>query len=260
MTDELNQFLWFIQERELIRIRKETGMPKPWTTDPILQQYRFCNVNRSDDTVSRWIYENWIQPYEHHPLIVEAIVIARMINWPDTLAEIGFPDVGQDWVEYADRIRARINRGEKTWTGAYMITAEMDGTPKEISVCKTVATVQNLVIPNHCRQAWVELQKLPRIGSFMAAQFVADLKRTKVLGQANDSWDFCAPGPGSQRGLNYILSTPNKEWKQPEFNMEVNKLQGFLPLMLDAQNTQNCLCEFSKYVRGTSRSKYPGAA
>lgn len=254
----LDAFVWFVKEREAIRVKKESGEPKPWTNDLTLQQYRFCNIRRQDDKVSRWIFDNWIQPYEFHPLIVEAIVVARMINWPDTLAEIGFPDESQDWTEYAGRIRARINRGEKTWTGAYMITAEHDGTLKEVSVCRTVAAVKNLTLINHCYKAWMELQRLPRIGSFMAAQFVADLKRTHVLGRAPDAWDFCAPGPGSQRGLNYVLNTPNKEWKQSEFNMEVNKLQGYMPFLLDAQNTQNCLCEFAKYVRGSSRSTYNG--
>lgn len=92
----------------------------------------------------------------------------------------------------------------------------------------------------------------------MAAQFVADLKRTWLLGNARDVMTFCAPGPGSQRGLNILLGTPNKEWKQPDFQEEVNKLRDRIPLIIDAQNVQNCLCEFSKYMRGSSRSTYPG--
>lgn len=256
----INQFLWFIKEREAIRRKKEAGEPKPWTQDPILQQYRFCNVYREDDKVSRWIYENWIHPYEDHHNLIPAIVLARMVNWPDTLAEIGFPvEEGPiDGCDYGDRIRTRINRGDKTWTGAYMITAEMDGTGKEVSVMKTVCTVQNLVLRDTCRDMWEEFQRLPRIGSFMAAQFVADLKRTKYLGSAPDAMTFCAPGPGSQRGLNLLLDTPDKEWKQPAFEDEVNKLRDVIPLIIDAQNVQNTLCEFSKYVRGSSRSTYPG--
>lgn len=253
-----NKFLWFINERESIRKLKEIGHPKPWTDDPVLQAYRFCNVYREDDTVSKWIYENWIRPNEYHHNLLGAIVLARLINWPDTLDEIGFPHKWDKHL-FANLIRDRMDRGDKTWTGAYMITAEADGTPKEVSVCKTVdAAMNDSWDTDLCYQTWQDLKTLPRIGSFMAAQFVADLKRTHYLGNARDAMTFCAPGPGSQRGLNLILNTPNKEWAQPAFEEEVNKLRDGIPLIIDAQNVQNCLCEFSKYIRGSSRSKYPG--
>lgn len=251
-----DKFVAFIHERERIRLAKEAGQPKPWTTDPVLQSYRFCNVNRNDDKVSRWIYDNWILPNEHDPLLPKAILLARMINWPDTLEEIGFPWVWEP-EQYALRIRDRINRGEKTWTSAYMITAEPNGNPKEVSVCETVSEL-NFPLRKTCIDVWYQLQRLPRIGSFMAAQVVADLKRTEYLGRARDFETFCAPGPGSQKGLNLILNTDGKEWKQHEFQDEVNKLRDIVPFGLDAQNTQNCLCEFSKYIRGKSRSKYDG--
>lgn len=254
----IDQFLWFIKGREAIRRKKEAGEPKPWTDDPVLQSYRFCNVYREDDKVSRWIYENWIAPNEYHPNLLGAVILARMINWPDTLEEIGFPDEW-DKFRYAAKIRARMNRGDKVWTGAYMITAESNGSPKEVSVCKTVdEAMSDTWDTDTCRQTWLDFQSLPRIGSFMAAQFVADLKRTRYLGNAVDVMTFCAPGPGSQRGLNLLLDTPDKEWKQPAFEDEVNKLRDRIPLIIDAQNVQNCLCEFSKYIRGYSRTTYPG--
>lgn len=59
---------WII-EREKIRIKKETGEPFPWTEDPILKAYRFCNVRREDDTVTKWIAENIRKPYEKHRML-----------------------------------------------------------------------------------------------------------------------------------------------------------------------------------------------
>lgn len=253
------KFVNFIIERETIRVLKELGEPKPWTTDPVLQNYRFCNINRNDDTVSKWIYDNWILPNEEAPgYLPRAILLARMINWPDTLDEIGFPC---PWHKkaYSDRIGHRMARGEKTWTGAYMITANSNGESKGVSVCETVDRL-NFELETTCLKVWSQLQTLPRIGSFMAAQVVADLKRTEYLGNAMDYITFCAPGPGSMKGLNLVLGLPlDKQWNQPMFESEVNKLRDVVPYQLDAQNTQNCLCEFSKYIRGSSRSKYPGA-
>lgn len=256
-TDERFKLNWFINERENVRILKESGDPKPWTNDPVLQQYRFCNVNRNDDTVSKWIYENWIRDNERHPNLPRAILLARLINWPDTLAELGFPHVWDPkWVTSV--VRSRLHRGHKTWTGAYMITAEHDGTDKIVSVCKTVDAL-DFELKKSCLEVWKQLQALPRVGSFMAAQVVADLKRTFYLGGSRDYWHFCAPGPGSMKGLNKVLGLPETmEWSQPEFQVEVNGLQRYIDKLLDAQNVQNCLCEYYKWTRGSSRSKYPG--
>lgn len=249
---------YYMIERENVRELKELGKPKPWTDDPILRRYRFCNVRRNDDKVSRWIYENWIAPNEGSHSLVQAIILARMVNWPDTLEEIGFPE---PWDEdkVAQAIRARMDRGDKTWTGAYMITAESNGNPKEVSVCKTVSESQWLILPYSCIDAWKALKTLSRVGSFMAAQFVADLKRTYILGNAVDRDVFCAPGPGSMKGLNLLLGLDlYTNWSQPAFQKEVNELKDVLPYQLDAQDIQNNLCEFYKYCRGSSRSTYPG--
>ena len=162
-----------------------------------------------------------------------------------------------------DKIAERMQRGEKTWTGAYMITAEHDGTPKHVSVCKTVDAL-HYDLGHTCLSAWVQLQLLPRIGSFMAAQVVADLKHTHVLRFASDVLTFCAPGPGSQRGLAILLGVKEQDWPQPQFQALVSTLADPIThgtgLILDNQDIQNCLCEFSKYVRGSSRSRYNGYA
>ena len=58
---ELNSYgayLYFVAERELVRHRKESGTPGPWTDDPVLQQYRFTNVRRRDDRMTKWFIEH----------------------------------------------------------------------------------------------------------------------------------------------------------------------------------------------------------
>jgi len=92
----------------------------------------------------------------------------------------------------------------------------------------------------------------------MAAQIVADTKHAGVLLHAKDWNTFCASGPGSQRGMNRVMSLPrDKSWKEDEFRLRVCELQDALaPMFLsmgwpapDAQDVQNVLCEFDKYER-----------
>ncbi len=63
----LLEFMEFVYERHLIYVRRRDGMPKPWTDDAILQNYRFCNVYRELDTVTQWIAKNWRAPMAEDP-------------------------------------------------------------------------------------------------------------------------------------------------------------------------------------------------
>src|SRR2546423_1636561 len=45
----------WISERTAIHTKKEAGHPPPWTDDPVLREWSFCNVRREDDRVTRWI-------------------------------------------------------------------------------------------------------------------------------------------------------------------------------------------------------------
>lgn len=45
----LDEFWWFCEERERIRIAKEAGKPRPWTGDEILNKHKFTNIDRLHD-------------------------------------------------------------------------------------------------------------------------------------------------------------------------------------------------------------------
>jgi hypothetical protein len=87
-----NAFFNFINERHAIYLNKESGADFPWSEDEILTKYSFCNVFRELDTVTKWVRQNWCTPYMDHPNVPFAMAVARQINWPSTLEEIGFPD------------------------------------------------------------------------------------------------------------------------------------------------------------------------
>ena len=52
-----NDFIWFIKEREKIRVQKEAGLPRPWSSSPVLDYCRFTNINRFHDRGSLLILD-----------------------------------------------------------------------------------------------------------------------------------------------------------------------------------------------------------
>lgn len=269
ITKNLETLRYWITEREAIREAKEAGYPPPWTDDPILKEYRFCNVHREDDKVTRYLRKQWYPQRDPHCTwtLVRGALLARLVNWPPTLDLLPFPNEDKwDDREFCYTIKGLMDSGKKVWTGAYMITADYTGAAKYVSVAQTVEAMSKDLMPSshELQPLWVALQKLPRVGSFIAAQVIADVKYyPPYLGNqagtgARDWMTFCAPGPGSMAGLNWLYGTPNAVWKIKDFQDAVNALRDQVRdlIIVDAQDMQNCLCEVFKYQRGHSRSRY----
>lgn len=253
-----DDLLFWVGERERIRLKKEEGQHPPWTYDPILQQYRFCNVHREDDRVTKWIHENWLLPNEEHRNMEFAMGIARMVNLPETLEDIGFP-YSWDPQHFIDAIAFRKRQGLKTWTSAYMITGgySAGGEPKEVIIARVLQGLwDNLKHAPIKKGDTLEHMSVvitcPGIGSFLTGQIIADAKWASKHRDAKDWWSWCVPGPGSVKGLNYLLGHDDRKgYTIEEFQREVWKVQSALEAAghaLDAQNTQNVLCELSKYI------------
>lgn len=274
----------FIKARHDIWVARDAGKPKPWTKDPILQSYRFCNVYRELDKVTKHIALTWRDTNADQADLWFAMVVARKINWPASLVEIGYPVPWKRGI-FEGAMAHRALRGEQLEGGAYMITAgvgeKWKGVPKYKFLAGEVFTPMwnkraeirpregDTLAAFHARL----MEHGNTVGSFIAAQIVADMKYVKPLKNASDWWTWAAPGPGSERGLNRVFTRGVDEKWNPklwldiltELRMKIDPLikKAGMPF-LHAQDLQNCLCEFDKYERvrlgeGKPRSKYQGA-
>lgn len=271
--DSTARFINFIIERQSVFIKKSEGREKPWTDDIILQNYRFCNVHREDDAVTVWIRDNWRYPHYYEPDVWFAMAVARLVNWPGTLARVGYP---VPWgLTARQRFLDAFDFEGKNWSSAYLVA-----TGGQVTLSKQVWIAENVLDPlwknKYMMEGCTTLESFHRglthfkgFGSFMAAQVVADVKYTELLAFAPDWGTWSAPGPGSLRGMKRIfpgLSVNEKSWESLMIPLQ-EKVSGF---MVDAfgegvhaQDVQNCLCEFDKYERvrlkqGFPRQKYKG--
>lgn len=268
--------LYWMREREAIRLRKEAGQPRPWTEDPILDEWRFCNVDRCDDVVTRWIFKNIIGGHRGSPVLWFNLLVARLVNWPPTLAEVGYYD---DWrpEHFAATLRARGARGEKVWTGAYMVPGAPAGLDKPGHLAESFSSIwakrHEAPRGGTCADWAAFIGKTKSVGDFMVNQIVTDMKYTPDLERAPDRGTFFLAGPGTQRGLNRMLGRPlNAKWAQREAQAALLELRAAITeaqpssarVLEDLNNLGNVLCETDKYFRvmlgeGTPRARYAPA-
>lgn len=293
--NEIKKFFAYANERERIRISKESGAPKPWTKDEILLQHRFCNVFREDDKVTRWFRDNIRQPLRNDPTVLLATFAFRFFNLPSS-AEVMLDHGGlevfktENWLKNAKSIARGIKKNKQKVTGAYMTKTptgldKTDGCMQVIKwfiegcVAPPEALAKHLVNNQFTLKQTTEwLSEAPFMGPFCAYEVVTDLYHTYLLENASDIMTWANPGPGAARGLSRMCGEDKTALKRNRA-ADVTLMQELMHDLLilsrlssnwlfprdwDMRTVEHTLCEYDKYERtrqgqGQPRSRYQGA-
>ncbi|KKK73085.1 hypothetical protein LCGC14_2897370 [marine sediment metagenome] len=280
---QLRQYFRTARERYNIYLRRTsvdrlTGKdePPPWTKDPIFLKYKFCNVFREQDKVTVWLRENWREPYADHPNLPFAMALARLINWPPTLEEIGFP---KRW--NPDKVLGVLHRrkdeGKKIYTGAYLLGSCPKGQERAIYLVHSVLSPLHQVVyaplnsNSTLKSTWEWFRSQRGIGDFLAYEIVSDLRHTKYLRDAPDIMTWANAGPGALRGLTRLWGYQPKTRQISGYAFpKKNALEAMQTLLAKSQEqearwglhappwempswemreVEHHLCEFDKYER-----------
>lgn len=259
----VSKFMYWIEERHKIYLRKKSGQPRPWTKDRVLDMYKFCNVFRENDRVTVWIADNWRDPCKDLEDIWFYMAIARFINSTNTLAKLPPPSKNWSASKLENSLTSIRSSGDKVFGGAYIISTSGASRKKVEYVVHDILTPlwndRRILRPtkNDTLQSFANrLSPYRGMGSFMVGQVVADIKYTPPLLMADDWGTFALMGPGSRRGMNRLLGMDKRkalqydEWLENLLTLrETVNAKHILPSPIHAQDMQNCLCEFDKYMR-----------
>ncbi len=272
--------VYWITERYAIKLRKDNNDGPPWTGDPNMANVRYCNVHREDDKVTKWFRKNWNSWDDP----AWKFVLGRMINYVPTLesmalhSEIIDDADGTDLAGIKEGLKALRSTGVKIFTSVYTISTCGKSMDKiDYVVDWVVAEVRKLEDRRpfdyiSLEETHKNLTTVDGLGQFLSAQVIADMKNTTghPLVSAPDWWSWCASGPGSIKGLAAFF--PGRNITPKNFHENFKECRALVdPLVPDyipsihAQDFQNCLCEFSKYMRvknenGHVRNKYRSVA
>jgi hypothetical protein len=262
-----------MRERHAIYEKRTAGLPAPWTKDPILSQYRFCNVYRELDKVTIWIAKNyrakstpWDMPF--------AMYVARMINRIETMELLGLPRPTKAWLAHAAKVLNELDdSGLQVYGAAYIMTAggrpgrKIDFTLEcfedvaehyQSFRCGMGGSVDNI---------WSKLLGWPGCGRFIAYEIATDLRHTLVYDQGLSHLSWANPGPGAVRGINRLLGLPFRQRHAPieayidaiSILTELANAENRLAHMLrfEARDIEHSLCETDKYLRALNGDGKP---
>lgn len=273
----LTDFWWFVNERHRMYIKKTSGAPKPWTEDPALRDWKYCNVFRTLDTQTKALIAHYIlNPNATPQEIIFNTFVFRAFNWHDTYLVIGGWQTSWNKEEVLNILDKRDGRGIKLTSGAYMIRGR-EGMPKYESIVQTLTDVWDGIesltedIMQQPQLQWAYQMIMDKHfwgwGPFTIYQICLDLSYSKVLEHPLDINTWCEFGPGAKRGLREIWPelTLTSEWMiEASHDLwldQVKYREDHVPEMT-LQDIEFCLCELSKYRRikagGRSKERYAG--
>ncbi|MCI9084583.1 MAG: hypothetical protein HFH46_03070 [Bacilli bacterium] len=267
-------YWYFAYERQNIFWKKLNNSPAPWTEDPILQTYKFCNSYRVNDRVSQYLLKNVIynkKTYSKESMLFR-IILFKLFNKESTweLLIDNFNDITLDNFkpkEYSKVLENAISNGIKIYNDAYISCANKafgydrkhDNHLSLLNKMFNIDKIQNKILKcKTMEEAFNIIKSYPLIGNFMAYQLVTDINYSDIVNWKEN--EFTVAGPGSLRGIKkcfidkgkytnediirYMYEHQDEEFKR--LGLDFKKI-GNRPLQLI--DCQNIFCELDKYCR-----------
>jgi hypothetical protein len=208
----LQKFFATAMERQIIYCLKELGTPKPWTEDSQFNTWYFCNVFRTQDTVTKWIIKNICEKYVDDTTLWKKVIIARRLSRIESLEAVrvggGFEDIS-----LAKPILQKMAAlGQPIITNAFVmgIPDPSLGTNKIDYIFNLLDFYQKSCVPavDFCisiEHAVDVLKMAPNMGGFLSYEVATDFTYCgQYLANAPDKNTWANPGPGCVRGANYV--------------------------------------------------------
>jgi hypothetical protein len=266
----------FASSRQAAFEARLAGQSWPWSTDPILQMYKFCNVFRAADRVSQYMIrdvaygqDSETTPHDRVFQIVAFRTFSKIGTWRAVIAELGgaprLDHLRSGAFEQAlDRVKARSGG---LYTGAFILCASKAFGFDE-KHRNHVALFRHMFLESACaerilqaptlRDLVVLLESFPLIGPFMAYQTAIDINYSKLTDFSEN--DYTQAGPGALRGLKKAFTdlgdySPSDTilWMVDQQADEFARLElpfrGLFGRPLHGIDCQGLFCELDKYCR-----------
>jgi alpha-glutamyl/putrescinyl thymine pyrophosphorylase clade 1 len=263
----------FAAERQAVYLRRLSDHCGPWTTDPVLRNYRFTNVYRAADRVSQYLIREILYREGRSQSPIELFfrtLLFKLFNKIETwcylerlLGPLSWQSTDLNRISLA--LGALRSRGERVYSAAYIMPSPAFGHERKHDnhLALLARMIEDglpaqLVKALSLRAAYEMIRPYPGLGPFLAFQYVIDLNYSTMLDF--DEADFVVAGPGALDGIAKCftdigrLAPPDVIYhmvdrQQDEFARLGLRFDGLFGRPLKPIDCQNLFCEISKYAR-----------
>lgn len=286
IPEKLQQFYDFICERQNVWYNRHVKKKdSPWTEDPILQKYRFCNAYRELDGGTTYIIDRVLnQDFSDEKKFLN-VVAYRFFNIRGLFENV-FPDVldpeTYHWKTYEPILDEYRKSGKSIFSDAYLISqyafdVDYRRSDKHVQVLLILQDIVDRFKELDWLNVWKSaetaeeqlklLQSIHLVGPFLSGQIMLDLGYAGITKFGNDDWLIVGPGAyGGLCVLNgflpyegqnisekkqvemvYWLRDNQAKYMNPKWSRIRHKGSYCKSKYLCVMDIQNCLCEFFKY-------------
>ncbi len=249
----------FAHERLSIWQKKISNAPMPYTNDPILQRYRFCNVFREFDKQTIAIHTTLNPLRDDFPLWLLNMFYCRMVARPETIESVGLlsfdPEKNR---ELYDRLMASSRPRYGTPYVFPVSTIQKSSTPnRERFICEYLPSIMQKIAGEI--ESWRAMSVLGGVKRTLPVfGFNLEFLWTEVLidiaYQYPDRIDLFAAfpiGPGSiptMQMINGAADFVDLAMRLRSIPFETGITIDGVPLRLSVENWEGIGCEFRKYT------------
>lgn len=269
-------FYWeFAAKRQRAFLRRYAGEDGPWSDDPILQEYKFCNVFRVLDRVSQYMVREVC--YSDEPRtpadtifqITAFRMFSRIETWEELRRRLGHAPTLKNLADgsFERTLTEMKNEGQTLYTGAFILCAT-DAYGRGLKHLNHVELFTDMFLVHDAaadilaapslEAVYQVYHRYPLYGNFMAYQTAIDVNYSDLIDFSEN--DFTVPGPGALRGIQKLFTdtgdyTPAEVvfWMVKRQDAEFKRLglefEGLWGRKIQAIDAQNLFCETDKYCR-----------
>jgi hypothetical protein len=274
-TEVYDSYWKFASLRQEVFFERLRGSAYPWTSDAIINQYKFTNVYRASDRVSQYLIKNVIYKEgspDSHEEILFRVLLFKLFNkietWELLSSKIGHLTLEDYNFKKYDKILSNaMATGKRIYSAAYIMPSgksyfghlrKHSNHLKLIELMIKTKTHERLGSATKMQHAFEILRHFPGLGDFLAYQLLIDINYSPIINFSES--EFVVPGPGAKGGISKCfkstgglndteiikLMTDRQEMEFDRLGLSFKTLWGRRLQLIDCQNI---FCEVDKYAR-----------
>jgi len=263
----------FAAERQSIFFKRLANEPSPWTSDHILQKFKFTNAYRASDRVSQYLIREVIYNGDQAASeVLFRIILFKLFNKIETweLLKGHFGTIRYETYKFRDynHVLEQAKRlGTSIYSGAYIMASGKRAFGFDAKHQNHLMLVESIMknrlfekvqVLSNMEQLYTNLKEYATIGPFLAYQLATDINYSMLT--KFSEMEFVKAGPGAKDGIrkcftdfgdyseeDIISMMADKQFD--EFSRTEVEFKNLWGRPLQLIDCQNLFCEVDKYSR-----------